>query len=86
LVAFNQKLHSSKLYNAFQITVNAAAIFTGAANANAACFIAGTMILTATGLVAIENIKAGNKVVSTNPDGIVSGLAGAFFENIADGA
>jgi len=44
------------------------------------------MILTAAGLVAIENIKAGNKFVSTNPDGIVSGLAGAFFENIADGA
>ena len=44
------------------------------------------MILTAAGLVAIENIKAGNKFVSTNPDDIVSGLAGAFFENIADGA
>lgn len=32
------------------------------------CFVAGTMILTATGLVAIENIKAGDIVISTNPD------------------
>ena len=32
------------------------------------CFVAGTMILTVTGLVAIENIKAGDFVVSTNPD------------------
>ena len=32
------------------------------------CFVAGTMILTAAGLVAIENIKAGNKVISTNPE------------------
>ena len=68
LVAFNQKLHSNKLYEAFQFAVNSAAIFTGSANANAACFIAGTMILTTTGLVAIENIKAGDTVVSTNVD------------------
>ena len=32
------------------------------------CFVSGTMILTTTGLVAIENIKAGDKVISTNPD------------------
>jgi len=35
---------------------------------NPACFVAGTMILTATGLVAIESIKAGDKVVSTNSE------------------
>ncbi len=29
------------------------------------CFVAGTKILTACGLVAIENIKAGDKVIST---------------------
>lgn len=33
-----------------------------------ACFVAGTMVLTATGLVAIEKIKAGDIVISTNPD------------------
>lgn len=33
---------------------------------NPACFVAGTMILTVAGLVAIENIKAGDKVISTN--------------------
>ena len=62
------KLHSSKLYNAFQIGVNAVATFTGAASATMACFIAGTMVLTTAGLVAIENIKAGDIVISTNPD------------------
>ena len=30
--------------------------------------MAGTVILTATGLVAIENIKVGDKVISTNPE------------------
>jgi len=32
------------------------------------CFVAGTMILTVAGLVAIENIKAGDKVIATNPE------------------
>jgi len=30
------------------------------------CFVAGTLILTVAGLVAIENIKAGDKVIATN--------------------
>ena len=68
LTALNDKLHSSNLYNAFQIGVNAVATFTGAASATMACFIAGTMVLTATGLVAIEKIKAGDVVISTDPD------------------
>ena len=67
-VKINQKLHSSVLYNGLQIGVNALAIFTGAATTTMTCFVAGTMILTVTGLVAIENIKAGDFVVSTNPD------------------
>ncbi len=33
-----------------------------------ACFIAGTMVLTATDFVAIEKLTAGDKVISTNPD------------------
>ena len=68
LTALNNKLHSSNLYNAFQIGVNAVATFTGAASATMACFVAGTMVLTASGLVAIEKIKAGDIVISTNPD------------------
>ncbi len=71
LTAFNQNLHSSKLYNAFQIGVSALAVFSGGFTKgmkNPTCFVAGTMILTASGLVAIENIKAGDKVISTNPE------------------
>ena len=68
LVTLNSRLHSSGLYNGFQIGVNALAIFTGAASASMKCFIAGTMILTASGLVAIEAIKAGDEVISTNAD------------------
>ena len=68
LVQINQKLHSSVLYNGLQIGVNAIAIFTGAATTTMKCFVAGTMILTAGGLVAIENIKAGDKVISTNAE------------------
>ena len=68
LVKLNQELHSSALYNGFQLGVSALAIFTTGATSTMACFIAGTMILTAAGLVAIENIKAGDKVVSTNAD------------------
>lgn len=44
------------------------AIFTGAASSTMKCFVAGTIILTAAGLVAIENIKAGDKVISTNAE------------------
>ena len=74
-VQFNQKLHSSKLYNGFQFTVSALAVFSGSTynsmkkhQETLTCFVAGTMILTASGLVAIENIKAGDKVISTDPE------------------
>ena len=72
---FNQKLHSSKLYNGFQFTVSALAVFSGSTynsmkkhQETLTCFVAGTMILTASGLVAIENIKAGDKVISIDPE------------------
>ena len=68
LVKFNRQLHSNALYNGFQITVNAIAIFTAGAASALKCFVAGTMILTAAGLVAIESIKAGDRVISTNID------------------
>ena len=79
-VQFNQKLHTSKLYNGFQFTVSALAVFSsttyramGKHRETLTCFVAGTMILTATGLVAIENIKAGDKVISTNPETFETG-------------
>lgn len=68
LVKLNQKLHSSTLYNAAQFTINGLAIFTGAASSTMKCFVAGTLILTAAGYVAIETVKAGDKVISTNAD------------------
>ncbi|WP_369011729.1 polymorphic toxin-type HINT domain-containing protein [Acetivibrio thermocellus] len=68
LVEFNRKLHSSALHNGFQIAVNALAVFTAGAASTMKCFVAGTMILTVAGLVAIENIKAGDKVIATNPE------------------
>ena len=73
LTAFNAKLHSSALYNGVQFTASALAVFSGAAYKTMkpmprTCFVAGAMILTASGLIAIENIKAGDKVISTNED------------------
>ena len=79
-VQFNQKLHTSKLYNGFQFTVSALAVFSsttyramGKHRETLTCFVAGTMILTATGMVAIENIKTGDKVISTNPETFETG-------------
>ena len=68
LVQLNENLHSSTAYNVLQIGINGLAIFTGAASTTMKCFVAGTMILTAAGLVAIENVKAGDKVISTNTE------------------
>ncbi len=68
IAALNSKLHESTAYNVFQTGVTALAIFTGGMTTTMKCFIAGTMILTAEGLVAIENIKAGDKVIAADPD------------------
>ena len=68
LADFNAQLHESALYNTFQIGVTALAVFTNGMTSTMSCFVAGTLVLTACGLVAIENIKAGDKVISTNPD------------------
>lgn len=35
---------------------------------NPVCFVAGTLVSTSLGLVAIEKVKAGDKVISTNPE------------------
>ena len=68
IAALNAKLHESKAYNFFQTGVTALAVFTGSMSKTMTCFVAGTMVLTATGLVAIENIRAGDKVISTDPE------------------
>ena len=68
LVKFNNMLQSSVAYNIFSTGVGLLASFTGGATTTMKCFVAGTMILTAGGLVAIENIKAGDKVISRNPE------------------
>ena len=67
LYEMNQKLHSSTAYNYFQIGVSALAVFTGGMSQTMTCFVAGTMILTAAGLTAIEHIRAGDIVISTDP-------------------
>jgi len=70
LTALNHTLHQSDLYNGFQFAVSAVAAFTTGFSQgmkNPSCFVAGTLVLTATGLVAIESVKAGDMVVSTDP-------------------
>lgn len=68
IAALNSKLNESTAYNVFQTGVTALAIFTGGMTSTMKCFVAGTMILTADGLVAIENIKAGDMVIATDPE------------------
>ena len=73
--AFNQQLYSNGLYNAFQFGASALAVFSLGGikgfyekTPNPVCFVAGTMVLTASGLTAIEKIRAGDKVISTNAE------------------
>lgn len=68
LVKLNQKLHESTLYNVAQVGINALAIFTAGMTSTMKCFVAGTLVMTAAGLVAIECIRAGDRVISTDPD------------------
>ncbi len=42
--------------------------FSGAASQNMACFVAGTLILTTAGLLAIEKLRAGDKVLAADPE------------------
>lgn len=71
LVKLNQKLHESAVYNFLQVGVNAVAIFTGGMTSTMKCFVAGTLVATAAGLVAIECIRVGDKVIATDPDTMV---------------
>ena len=76
---FNAALHESSIYNIAQTTIASVAVFTGGMNsgfnkaANSAgvkpsCFVAGTLVMAVAGMVAIETIKSGDKVISTNPE------------------
>ena len=69
LTQLNKKLHENAAYNVFQITVSTLAVFSGGfmkGAQNRSCFVAGTLVLTASGFVAIENIAAGDLVTATN--------------------
>ncbi|SHN02827.1 Pretoxin HINT domain-containing protein [Anaerosporobacter mobilis DSM 15930] len=53
------------------MTISVLAVFTDGFTKgmkNPICFVAGTMVLTAMGLKAIETIQAGDQVIATNPD------------------
>ena len=76
---FNAALHESSIYNVAQTTIASVAVFTGGMNsgfnkaANSAgvkpsCFVAGTLVMAVVGMVAIEKIKSGDKVISTDPE------------------
>ena len=76
---FNATLHKSSVYNFAQTTIASVAVFTGGMNsgfnkaANSAgvkpsCFVAGTLVMAVAGMVAIETIKSGDKVISTDPE------------------
>lgn len=66
IAALNAKLHENKAYNLFQVGVTATAIFTGGMTTTMKCFVAGTLVLTANGLVVIESIKAGDWVYAAD--------------------
>ena len=68
IAALNSKLHESTAYNVFQTGVTAVAIFTGGMTTTMKCFVAGTLVLTVNGLVAIEAIKQGDMVYAANAD------------------
>jgi hypothetical protein len=75
----------------FQFGVSALAVFSGSAYYTMrpmqnACFVAGTMVLTAAGLVAIERIKAGDRVISTNTETQESGEKAVLktFSNVSN--
>ena len=68
IAAANAKAHSNPFYNALQIGTGMTAAFTGGYMSTAKCFIAGTLVLTANGVVPIEMIKAGDLVYAANAD------------------
>ena len=70
----NHKAHENPFYNGLQMAAGGAAAFSGGYVNTAKCFIAGTLVATANGLVAIENIKAGDMVCAAHEDTLEYGL------------
>ena len=68
IAALNAKLHENKAYNLFQVGVTATAIFTGGMTTTMKCFVAGTLVLTTNGLIAIEYIKSGDLVYAADEE------------------
>lgn len=68
IAALNAKLHENKAYNIFQIGVTATAIFTGGMTTTMKCFVAGTLVLTVNGLIAIESVKVGDLVYTADEE------------------
>lgn len=68
IAELNAKAHSNIGYNLAQTGVNAVAVFTGGMTQTMTCFVEGTLVLTAAGMCAIEKIKVGDIVISTNPE------------------
>ncbi len=66
IAKLNAKLHESKAYNLFQTGIAATAVLTGGMTTTMKCFVAGTLVMTAMGLVAIESIKAGDYVLAAD--------------------
>ena len=70
VASLNAKLHESKAYNIFQTGVTATAVFTGGMTTTMKCFVAGTLVLTASGLIAIEQIKVGDIVYAADEESL----------------
>lgn len=64
----NAKAHSNPFYNALQMGVGFTAAFTGGYKSTAKCFVAGTLVLTANDVIAIEMIKVGDMVYAADAD------------------
>ena len=69
----NQKAHSNPFYNTLQLFAGGAAAFSGGYVRTAACFIAGTLVATLDGFKAIEDIKAGDWVLSADANTMQTG-------------
>ena len=64
----NKKAHGNSWYNAFQLFAGATTAFSGGYVRYSTCFIAGTLVATTEGLLPIECINVGDKVLSANPE------------------
>lgn len=73
ITELNNKLHQSDVYNKFQMGVSLVSSFTGAAADNMACFVAGTLVLTTVGLIEIEKLRVGDKIIAADPNSFEAG-------------